>query len=139
MNKSPLGEAMIMPSLRYKDGPAAVEWLCAAFGFEKHLVVPGPEGEIAHAQLIYRNSMIMLGSASDSFKVPPAEIGAEPQSIYVIVEDVDAHCGRARDAGAEILMEPTDQDYGGRLYSCRDLEQHLWNFGSYNPWDHADH
>ena len=139
MNKSPLGEAMIMPSLRYKDGPAAVEWLCAAFGFEKHLVVPGPEGEIAHAQLIYRNSMIMLGSASDSFKVPSTEIGAEPQSIHVIVEDVDAHCGRARDAGAEILLEPTDQDYGGRLYSCRDLEQHLWNFGSYNPWDHADH
>ncbi len=83
--------------------------------------------------------MIMLGSACDSFKVPPAVMGEEPQSIYVIVDDVDAHCRRARDAGAEILMEPTDQDYGGRHYSCRDLEQHLWNFGSYNPWDHADH
>ena len=130
---------MIIPTLRYTDAPAAVEWLCAAFGFEKRLVVPGSESEIAHAQLTYRNSMIMLGSGThgggyDELVVQPAETGAVTQAPYVIVDDVDAHCTRARAAGAEIVLEPADQDYGGRLYTCRDLEQHLWNFGSFNPW-----
>ena len=144
-NETRQGDAMIIPGLRYTDAPAAVEWLCAAFGFEKHLVVPGGEGEIAHAQLTYRNSMIMLGSAGtygggyDELLVQPAEAGAVTQAPYVIVDDVDVHCTRARDAGAEIVMEPTDQDYGGRLYTCRDPEQHLWNFGSFNPWTAPDH
>ena len=130
--------AAIIPGLRYVDAPAAIEWLCAAFGFEKHLVVPGGNGKIAHAQLTFRNSMIMLGSARegdyDDMLIQPVDAGAVTQAPYVIVDDVDAHCTRARAAGAEIVMEPADQDYGGRLYSCRDIERHLWNFGSYDPW-----
>ena len=130
--------AKIIPALRYVDAPAAVEWLCAAFGFEKHLVVPGEDNQIAHAQLTFRNSMIMLGSARegeyDDLLIQPANAGAVTQSPYVIVDNVDAHCARARAAGAEIVMEPADQDYGGRLYICRDIERHLWNFGSYDPW-----
>ncbi len=63
--------------------------------------------------------------------------GAGKQSIYIIVDDADAHHARAKAAGAEIVMEVADQDYGGRLYSCRDPEGHLWNFGTYDPW--ADH
>ena len=113
-------------------------WLCDAFGFEKHLVVEGENGTIAHAQLTYRNAMVMLGSGRDDadgfLTVRPADAGGVTQAPYVVVDDVDAHCARARAAGAEIVMEPADQDYGGRLYSCRDPEKHLWHFGSYDPW-----
>ena len=131
----------IIPTLRYADAPAAIDWLCRAFGFEKRLVVPGEDGRIAHAQLTFAGAMVMLGSAGsggyDDMIVQPAQAGAETQAPYVIVEDVDAHCARARAAGAEIVMEPADQDHGGRLYTCRDPEQHLWNFGSYDPWADA--
>ena len=137
-NETRLQGAAIIPALRYVDAPAAIEWLCAAFGFEKHLVVPGEDGGIAHAQLTFRNSMIMLGSVRegeyDDLLIQPTNAGAVTQAPYVIVDDVDAHCARARAAGAEIVMEPADQDYGGRLYICRDSERHLWNFGSYDPW-----
>ena len=137
-NETRLKGAAIIPALRYVDAPAAVEWLCAAFGFERHLVVPGEDGGIAHAQLTFRNSMIMLGSVRegeyDDLLIQPNDAGAVTQAPYVIIDDVDAHCARARAAGAEIVMEPADQDYGGRLYICRDIERHLWNFGSYDPW-----
>ena len=80
----------------------------------------------------------MLGSVCegvyDDLMIQPTEAGAVTQAPYVIVDDVDAHCARARATGAEIVMEPADQDYGGRLYSCRDIERPLWNFGSYDPW-----
>ena len=129
----------IIPTLKYEDAAAAIKWLCQAFGFEKHLVVPGEAGVILHAQLTFNGGMIMLGSARDSSfdqlqKTPRAVGGIGTQSPYIIVDDVDAHCSRASGAGAEIVMEPEDQDHGGRLYSCRDPEGHLWNFGSYDPW-----
>jgi uncharacterized glyoxalase superfamily protein PhnB len=118
---------------------AAIEWLCKAFGFEKHLVVPGENGTVAHAQLSFGNGMIMLGSARDDefgrrVKPPRETGGIGTQSAYVIVEDADAHHARAKAAGAEIVMEVEDQDYGGRLYSCLDPEGHLWSFGTYDPW-----
>jgi uncharacterized glyoxalase superfamily protein PhnB len=129
----------VIPVMRYRDAPAAIEWLGKAFGFEKHLVVPGENGTIEHAQLTFGNGMIMLGSARDDefgrLVKPPQEIGgAGTQSAYVIVDDVDAHYARAKAAGAEIIKEVEDQSYGGRLYSCRDPEGHLWSFGSYDPW-----
>ena len=129
----------IIPTLRYERARDAIEFLCRAFGFEPHLVVDGEGDAVAHAQLVLDNSMIMLGSArSDELgqhqRTPRQVGGVATQSPYVIVGDVDAHCARAREAGAEIVMEPEDQDYGGRLYSCRDPEGHLWNFGSYDPW-----
>ena len=132
--------ATIVPSLRYRDAPAAVEWLSEAFGFEKHLVVPGEDGTIAHAQLVFGNGMIMLGSARDDdfgrlqqpLDAPDSSVS---QSAYVIVNDVDAHHARASAAGARVVMPPEDQDYGGRLYACRDPEGNLWNFGSYDPWE----
>jgi uncharacterized glyoxalase superfamily protein PhnB len=132
------GPATIVPALRYRDAAAAVDWLCEAFGFEKHLVVPGEDGAIAHAQLTFGNGMIMLGSGHgggyDDLIVQPADAGAVTQAPYIIVAEVDAHYERARAAGAEIVMEIADQDYGGRLYVCRDPEGHVWNFGSYDPW-----
>jgi uncharacterized glyoxalase superfamily protein PhnB len=114
----------VIPGMRYRDAPAAIEWLCRAFGFKAHLVVPGENGSIAHAQVFFGNGMIMLGSASDDefgrWVKPPQEIGgAGTQSAYVIVEDVDAHHSRAKAAAAEIVGEVEDQPYGDRLYSCR--------------------
>lgn len=131
--------ATVIPGLRYADAAAAIDWLCRAFGFEEHLVVPGGDGTIAHAQLTFGNGMIMLGSTRDDeyghLIVQPSAIdGCETQAPYVIVDDVDAHYERARAAGAEIIKELEEQAYGGRLYACRDLEGHVWNFGTYDPW-----
>ena len=131
----------VIPSLRYRDAPKAIDWLCSAFGFEKSLVVPGEGDSVVHAQLRFGNGMVMLGTAGkhggpfDELITIPSEVGGiGTQSAYVIVEDVDAHCARARAAGAEILIEPADQDYGGRNYVCRDPEGHVWSFGSYDPF-----
>ena len=116
-----------------------IDWLCSTFGFEKHLVVDDGSGGIAHAQLTFGDSMIMLGSARDDefgkLIKTPADLGGTTQSPYIIVQDVDVLCDRARAAGAEIVMEPKEEDYGGRVFSCRDPEKQLWNFGTYDPWD----
>ncbi|MGI9591700.1 MAG: VOC family protein [Myxococcota bacterium] len=135
------GRASIIPTLRYQDARAAIAWLCRAFGFEEHLVVSGEADDIAHAQLTLGegNGMIMLGSARDDDfgklqRTPRQVDGAGTQSPYIIVPDADAHHARAVAAGAEILMPLKDEDYGGRGYSCRDPEGHLWNFGTYDPW-----
>ncbi len=129
----------VIPALRYRDAPAAIEWLCLAFGFEKHLVVPDEQGGIAHAQLSFGNGMIMLGSVRDTeygvlMKQPDEIGGAETQAPYLIVADADVIYTRAKAAGAEIAIEIKDEEYGGRGFSCRDLEGHLWNFGTYDPW-----
>jgi uncharacterized glyoxalase superfamily protein PhnB len=117
--------ASIIPCCSYRDAAAAIEWLGKAFGFEKHLVVPGENGTIAHAELVFGNGMLMLGSA---------KAGPESASICVIVPDADAHAQRALAAGAEIVRPVHDQDYGGRGYGCRDLEGHSWYFTTYDPW-----
>ncbi len=131
--------SVIIPTLRYKDALKAIEWLCSAFGFEKHLVVPGENGTINHAQLRFGNAMIMLGSENDNeygrlLKTPDDLKGLNTQAPYIVVEDIDEHYTKAIQEGAEILIEIKDEDYGGRAYTCRDHEGHIWNFGSYNPW-----
>ena len=131
-------KAMIVPSLRYRDAPAAIEFLCEAFGFARHLVVPGYDETIRHAQLTLGGGMIMLGSARNRDFGPhvrtPEELGGNTQSAYVIVAEIDAHYEHAKAAGAEIVMDIEDMDYGGRLYSALDPEGNLWHFGSYDPW-----
>jgi len=133
--------ATVIPCLRYRDAPAAVNWLCRTFGFEKHLVVPNEDETIAHAQLSFGNGMIMLGSVlkietefGRLMKQPDEIGGAETQSAYVVVSDADTVYARAKAAGADIVIEIKDEDYGGRAFTCRDLEGHLWNFGTYDPW-----
>jgi uncharacterized glyoxalase superfamily protein PhnB len=131
----------LISGLRYHDAPAAIEFLCRAFGFERHLVVPGEqEGEIAHAQLRFGNGMVMLGTAGrhgggfDELMTTPREIGGRnTQSVYVVVEDPEAHHARALAAGAKIVMPLEKKDYGGSGYSARDLEGHVWSFGDYDP------
>ena len=130
----------VIPCLRYRNAAAAIEWLCETFGFEKSLVVPGDGDEIAHAQLKHGEGMVMLGSATDTefgrlMKQPDEIGGAETQTAYVVVSDADSIYERAKAAGARIAIEVRDEDYGGRGFSCYDLEGHLWNFGTYNPWE----
>lgn len=125
--------------MRYKDAPTAISWLCKAFGFEKHLVVPGENGTIAHAQLSFGNAMIMLGSENDNeygklLKTPKDLDGINTQAPYIIVENIDEHYKKAVQEGADILIGIKDEDYGGRGYTCRDKEGYIWNFGTYNPW-----
>ena len=141
MSSAPkLTTATIIPTMRYADAASAMEWLCQAFGFEKKLVVPGDDGAIAHAQLTFGNGMIMLRSVradepGETFKQPVDVGGAETQAPYIIVADVDSHCEQAKSAGATVTAEPEDQPHGGRFYSCRDIEGHHWNFGTYDPWE----
>ena len=134
----------IIPVLRYRDAPAAIEWLCQAFGFERHLVVSNDDGTVAHAQLSFGRGMIMLGSVLKeetefgSLMKQPDEVGGGPtQSTYVVVADADAAYTRAKAGGAKMAMEIRDEAYGGRGFSCFDVEGHLWSFGSYDPWAHS--
>ncbi|MEF7614993.1 VOC family protein [Aquincola sp. MAHUQ-54] len=130
----------IIPCLRYRDAAAAIDWLCEVFGFERQAVHPNADGTIAHAQLVHGKGMVMLGSvAGDTawgrlIRQPDEVGGAETQSAYVAVADADAVYARAKAAGAEIVIDIRDEDYGGRGFSCRDLEGHLWSVGSYDPW-----
>lgn len=129
-----------IPCLRYRDAPRAIDWLCAVFGFTPHLVVPGENGAIAHAQLNSGNGMIMLGSASNEgvygpLLVQPNDIGgSQTQTIYLVVIDADAVYDRVVDAGAVIVIDIVDEEYGGRGFTCRDLEGHIWSIGTYDPW-----
>ena len=127
----------IIPALRYRNAAAAIDWLCTAFGFQRKMVVPGDGGRIAHAELTLGNGMIMLGDVETEYgRLVAAPEKGQPvtQGIYVVVDDADAHCARAKAAGAEIVIDIKTEDYGGRDYTCRDLEGHVWTFGTYDPW-----
>ncbi len=136
-------KSTIIPALRYRDAPTMIDWLCEAFGFEKGAVYADGD-TVHHAQLTFGNGMVMLGSASNASEwgtrcVQPDEVDMrETQSPCVIVTDPDAHYARAKAAGARIVVDIDDQDYGGRGYACSDPEGHLWWFGSYDPWQAHD-
>ncbi len=121
------GMPTLFPGLSYRDAQAAIVWLERAFGFEELLVVPGPNGGVAHAELRFGNGVLMLGSLRD------ADAGLRQRAPYVYVADADAHHDRAKSAGAEITTPPHDNDYGGRGYAARDLDGNEWYFGSYRP------
>ena len=127
----------VIPALQYRDAKNAIEFLCKAFGFERNAVYEEPNGSIAHAQLTLGNGMVMLGSVKDSeyskLLIRPADAGGVTMSVYVVVGDADAHFVRAKAAGATIVREPVTQDYGGRDYTCKDPEGHVWTFGTYDP------
>lgn len=135
--------ANLIPCVRYRDAPAAIDWLCRTFGFEAHLLVPDERGGITHAQLSCGNGMLMLGSAGETASAygqlmrQPEQAGGNTQSIYMVVEDADAIYAQALAAGAKIVIEIKDEDYGGRGFTCRDPEGHVWSFGTYDPWDES--
>ena len=132
----------IIPCLRYRDASAAIDWLCRVIGFEKKMVVPGEAGAIMHAELKLGDGMIMLGSVAkpeteySKVMTQPDEIGGkQTQTIYVVVADADAVYARAQAAGATIVLPLTDQSYGGRDFTFRDPEGHVWSVGTYDPWN----
>lgn len=129
----------VTPGLLYHDAANAIEWLCRAFGFEKRLVVPGENGTVMHAHLTLGNGGVMLSSAElyafpNMCKTPREIGGVGTAEIIVYVADPDAHYQRAVVAKAEILIPIEDKPYGGRGYSCKDPEGHVWAFGSYKAW-----
>lgn len=130
----------VVPALQYKDAKAAIEFLCNAFGFAKNAVYEEPDGSIAHAQFTHGSGMIMLGSVKDTeysrLLKRPAGAGGVTMSVYVVVDDAEAHFAHAKAAGAQIVREPVTQDYGGRDYTCKYPEGHVWTFGTYDPTAH---
>ena len=132
----------IIPSLRYADALKAIDFLCAAFGFERHAVHSDPADPkiVQHAQLVWRDRMIMVSSAIETpharaaGMLLPRQAGGATSGLYLVVDGVDAHADRARQAGAEIFAPPEDKGYGGRGYGARDPEGYLWSFGDYDPW-----
>ncbi len=119
----------IYPALRYTDARGAIEFLKSAAGFEELTVMENEDGTIGHAELVFEGGVIMLGAKREGEDRFPGG----PITIYVVRDDVDAHHGRAVAAGAEVVMELTDQDYGSREYAIRDPEGTVWTFGTYRP------
>ena len=128
----------VIPTIRYADAGRMVDWLCEAFQFDRHLVVESDDGTVIHAQLTWFDGMIMLSQAQgnpfDEYQKPPGEVGGPgSSSAYIMVSDLDDHYAQAAAAGADIVLELDDHGQGP-MYSCRDPEGQLWNFGTYDPW-----
>lgn len=124
----------IFPILRYNDARGAIQSLCAMFGFIELFSVPESGLNVRHAQLKLGTNIIMLGSVRpDEGMASPQAFGVATQALYVYVEELDAHYERARLAGAQIVSLPGDTDFGSREYQVRDVEGHLWTFGTFLP------
>jgi len=137
MTESESTPANIYPSLSYDDAAGAIEWLCRAFGFTRRLVVEGPNGSVVHSELSLGPGVIMVSSAkSEIGRVSPRGLPAVHQAICVRIDDPDAHFSRAKQAGAVILQDLKDEEYGARGYMAKDPEGHHWYFGTYRPGAH---
>jgi uncharacterized glyoxalase superfamily protein PhnB len=133
-------KSTVIPGLRYKNAIAMIDWLCGTFGFEKQAVYTSPNGAVMHAQLTFGNGMIMIGSVENESKASslmkqPNEIGgAETQTPYLVVTDCDALYAKANAAGAKILIDLEEKEYGGKAFTCSDPKGHIWHVGTYDPW-----
>ncbi len=133
--------AIIIPTMRYKNASAAIQFLCDAFGFTKYFIHQEEDGTVPHAQLLFGNAMIMVSSEKDNefgklVGTPNAHNGINTMSPYIILSDseIEKHYQKAKTEGAEIVYDLKEEAYGGKAYSCKDPEGYLWNFGSYDPW-----
>jgi uncharacterized glyoxalase superfamily protein PhnB len=131
-----MSDQTVFPALRYADARAAIDFLERAFGFELRMAVDGPGGGVSHAELTLGAGMIMIGSArsgegDDYSAVAP---GPGTAALYVAVQDADHHYDTATAAGAEIVLELHDTEYGSREYAALDPEGNVWSFGTYQPW-----
>jgi len=126
--KSP-GYPRVTPYLLYEDVAQALDWLAGAFGFRERLRYAAEDGTVNHAEMtVADDGVIMLGHPGPEYRNPNRR-GGPTALTHVVVDDVDAHFTRARDAGARILREPADEEYGDRRYDAEDPEGHLWSFG----------
>jgi uncharacterized glyoxalase superfamily protein PhnB len=135
----PQSHSSIIPALRYRNAPAAIDWLCQVLGFERHAVYEGENGTIGHAELTIGGGMIMLGSQKDDehgdrFKSPEDLGGMETRGVYVVVPDADAAYARAVEADATVIRPLQDTNYGSREFALKDPEGHSWSVGTYDPW-----
>jgi PhnB protein len=126
----PSGYPRVMPYLYYEDADAALDFLTRVFGFGEKFKMTGEDGRIAHAEVSIGEGVIMLGTPTQDYKNPKS-LGAKTQSVYVYVDDVDAHHAQAKAGGATILNEPEDKFYGDRIYGAEDPEGHEWYFGTH--------
>lgn len=125
------------PSLTYDNAQAAIEWLCAVFGFQKRLVVPGSDHTIKHSELTLGSGVIFVSSPKpEQNRVAPQKSPGRNHALCVRVTDPDAHYARAKAKGAEILQELKNEDYGSRGYMVKDVEGNQWYFGTYKPGQH---
>ena len=121
----------IIPMLSYADAPAALAFLAQAFGFEERFRFEMPDGKIGHAEIGYAGNVVMVASEYEPFGlVSPSKLPFRHGQIFCLVDDVDAHFRRARDAGATIASEPEDQPHGHRMYRAMDPEGHRWIFAA---------
>jgi uncharacterized glyoxalase superfamily protein PhnB len=121
----------LISAVIYKDPDAALDWLETAFGFERCMVITDQDGKLAHSEMRFDDALVYVGSEwSDDTASPAAVGGKNTQSIHVhLTSGIDAHCARARAAGAVIVREPRDEFYGDRVYAAKDPEGHVWRFG----------
>jgi uncharacterized glyoxalase superfamily protein PhnB/DNA-binding XRE family transcriptional regulator len=119
----------VCPMVPYDDG-TTVDWIVKTFGFGVRLRIPGPRGQVVHGELTVGNGLIMVAAPSDEegWKTPKM-VGTRTQTLYIMVDDVNAHFSHARASGAKILMEPHDA-HGHRRYLTEDPEGHRWWFAS---------
>lgn len=141
MKPTPAGWPRISTAIYYDDPAAAIDWLCAAFGFNVRFKVEGEGGRIVHSQLEFGEGLIMVSDAKrdghDGPPMPsvsPREIeGRVTQAMCLVVDDVDAHYAHAKAAGARIESVPQTTDHGpdywaDRTYRAVDPEGHQWWF-----------
>jgi uncharacterized glyoxalase superfamily protein PhnB len=126
MSNPPPNTQRVVPYLSYKNGRAAIDFIAKAFGFEVRSVMGGPGDSVMHAELGFGDSVVYLGTPPGA--KPAGKLPQRNASVLVYVDDVDAHCARARQAGAKIVREPADQFYGDRTYTARDPEGQEWFF-----------
>ncbi|MBX3480176.1 MAG: VOC family protein [Caulobacter sp.] len=124
----------LVSALCYRDPRAALDFLEKAFGFETILLIEDPEGNVGHSEMRFGSGVVMVGSEWTAEHKSPASIGGMmTQTVHIQLEDpadtIDAHCERARKAGAVVIAEPEDQFYGDRTYRCKDPEGHIWTVG----------
>ena len=132
VDNPPAGCQRVVPYLMYADAPAALKFLCEAFGFEEKLRMEGPDGTIGHAEIGYQDNLVMLATAvADMGHASPKDLPGRHAGLLCYVDDVDAHFQHAKATGANILSEPEDKFYGDRMYAAADPEGHQWWFATH--------
>ena len=126
-----------VPILRYRDADQAIGWLCSAFGFEVFLKVPGESDRIEHARLTLETNMVMLASIDrpgEGYFRTPTEAGGITQALILTVSDPEKIYQSATAAGARIMTPLAEVPFGGTMFSCQDIESHVWVFSNQDPW-----
>lgn len=127
----PAGMSWISAYLTVRDSDASLDFYQRAFGFEKKLAMPGPDGKTKHAEMTYRDGVIMFGPEGNCPTRTPASSGIDsPIGLYIYCNDVDAAFARATAAGAQAVSPPTDMFYGDRICSLRDPDGYVWHFAT---------